>query len=135
MAFIHDQTCECAKSKLGVFSIPLTQTSIEYENYVEYHPLSSIADLGPTEFKLSSCLKFPNTQLLVKAKITRGNGVKITDADHVERVNLFLHSLFQQVEISLSEVKLIQSAGMYAYRAYIESLLSYIAVTACAYSL
>ena len=70
-------------------------------------------------------LDFANTQLLLKAKITRGNGDDITDADHVGGVNLFLHSLFQQVDVSLNDVQVSQSAGTYAYREYIESLLSY----------
>ena len=38
---------------------------------------------------------------------------------------MFLHSLFQQVDVSLDDVQVSQSAGTYAYRAYIESLLSY----------
>ena len=128
MAFIHYQSCECAKTELDVFSVPPTQTSIEYGNYVEYHPLSSITDSGPIEFDVSSSgqnyLDFANTQLLVKAKITRGNGDDITDADRVGGVNLFLHSLFQQVDVSLNDVQVSQSAGTYAYRAYIELLLS-----------
>ena len=74
-------------------------------------------------------MDFANTQLLVKSKITRGNGDDITDADHVGRVNLFLRSLFQQVDVSLNDVQVNQSAGTYAYRAYIESLLSYGAKT------
>ena len=102
MAFIHDQSCECAKTEFDVFSVPPTQTSIEYGNYVEYHALGSITESGPIEFDVSSSeqtyLDFTNTQLLVKAKITRGNWDDITDADHVVGVNLFLHSLFQQVD-------------------------------------
>ena len=54
MASVHDQSCECAKSELDVFSVPPTQTSIEYGNYVEYHLLSSITDSGPIEFDVSS---------------------------------------------------------------------------------
>ena len=54
MAFIHDQSCECAKTELGEISVPPTQASIEYGNYVEYHPLSSITDSGPIEFDVSS---------------------------------------------------------------------------------
>ena len=129
MVFIHDQSCECAKTELGVFAVPPTQTSIEYGNYVEYHPLSSITDSGPIEFDVSSSgqnyLNFANTQLLVKAKITRGNGDDITDADRVGGVNLFLHSLFQQVDVSLNDLQVSQSAGTYSYLSYIESLLSY----------
>ena len=70
-------------------------------------------------------MDFANTQLLVKAKITRGNGDDITDEDHVGGVNLFLHSLFQQVDVSLSDLQVSQLAETYANRAYIESLLSY----------
>ena len=73
------------QAEFDVFSVPPTQTSIEYESYVEYHPLSSITDSGLIEFDVSSSgqnyLDFANTQLFVKAKITRGNGDDITDAD------------------------------------------------------
>ena len=129
MAFVNDQSCECGKSELDVFSVLPTRTSIEYGNYVEYHPLSSITDSGPIEFDVSSSrqnyLDFSNTKLLAKVKLIRGNGVDITDADHVDGVNLFLHSLFQQVDVSLNDVQVSQSSGTYAYRAHIESLLSY----------
>ena len=54
MAFIHDQSCECAKTDLHIFSVPTTQTSIEYGNYVEYHPLISITNSGLIEFDASS---------------------------------------------------------------------------------
>ena len=40
-------------------------------------------------------------------------------------VNLFLHSLFQQVDVLLSDVQVSQSSGTYTYWAYIELLLSY----------
>ena len=43
----------------------------------------------------------------------------------MEGVNLFLHCLIQQVGISLNDVQVSQSSVTYAYRAYIESLLSY----------
>ena len=93
MEFIHDQRCECAKTELDVFSVPPTQTSIKYGNYVECHPSSSITDSEPIEFDVSSSgqnyLDFANTQLLVKAKITRGNEDDITDADHVGESTCF----------------------------------------------
>ena len=81
--------------------------------------MSNITDSGSIEFYVSSSgknyLDFANTQLLVKAKITRYNGDDITDAHHLEGVNLFLHSLFQQVYVSLNDVQISQSAGTYAY--------------------
>ena len=93
MTFTHDQSCECAKTEFDVFSVPTTQTSIEYGNYVEYHSLSSITDSGPIEFDVSSgqnYLYFTNTQRFVKAKIIGDNGDEIIDSDHVGGVNLFL---------------------------------------------
>ena len=127
MPFIHDQSCQCVKTELDVFSIQPTQTSIEYGSYVEYQPLSSITDSRPIEIYVSSSgknyLDFANTQLLVKAKITRGNGDDISDADHMGGVNLFLRSLFQQVDVSLNVVHVNQSAGKYAYRSYTDTKL------------
>ena len=91
--------------------------------------MSSITDSVPIEFDVSSSgqnyLDFANTQLLVKAKVTRGNGDDITYADHVEVFNLFLYILFKQVDVSFNGVQVSQSTATYAYRAYIESLISY----------
>ena len=91
MVFIHDHSCECAKS------VHLTKTSIEYDIYIEYHPMSSITDWGPIEFDVSSSgqnyLDFSNSQLLIKDKLNRGNGVDITYTDHVGGVNLFQQSV------------------------------------------
>jgi len=50
MAFVHEQSCECTKSELGLFSVPPTQTSMESGNWIEYHRLTSVADGSPIEF-------------------------------------------------------------------------------------
>ena len=75
------QSCECAKTELDVFSVPPTQTSSEYGNYVEYHPLSSITDSGPIEFDVSSSgqnyLDFANTQLLAKLRLLEATGTTL----------------------------------------------------------
>ena len=69
------------KTELDVFSVPPTQTSIEYGNYVGCHSLRNIIDSGPIEFDVSSSgpnyLDFANTQLIVKAKIIRGNATTL----------------------------------------------------------
>ena len=38
MAFVHEQSCECTKSELDLFSVPPTQTSMEQGSWIEYHP-------------------------------------------------------------------------------------------------
>ena len=129
MSFIHEGSCECAKSELDLFSVPPTQTSIENGVLVEYHPISSLADGAPIEFEVSSSgddyIDFANSYLYVRAKITRANGNNLEDGDKVGPINNFLHSLFMQIDVILNGTLVTNSTNTYPYRSYIESLLSY----------
>ena len=84
--------------------------------------LSPIA--GPIEFNVSGTgeeyLDLARTQLYVKA-----NGTALDADTQVGPVNLFLHSLFSQVDVSLNERLISASTNTYHYRAMIESLLNY----------
>jgi len=129
MAFVHDQSCECTKSELDLFSIPPTQTSIENGSWVEYHPLSTLADGSPIEFEVNGSgedyIDYANTYLHVRAKITQADGADIANNAPVGPVNLFLHSLFSQVDVALNGTQITPSMNTYPYRAMIETLLSY----------
>jgi len=129
MAFISDQSCECLKSELDLFSVPPTQTSIENGTWVEYHPLTNVGDDSPIEFDVNGTgedyIDLANTMLLVRAKIVNVDGTNIADADPVGPTNLWLHSLFSQVDISLNGTQVTTSTNTYPYRAMIETLLSY----------
>ena len=129
MAFVHPQSCECIKSELDIFAVPPTQTSIEHGQYVEYNPIAAIALGQLIEFNIpgggQDYLDLANTQLYVKAQILRHNGNALADADDVGPVNLFLHSLFSEVDISLNDTQITSSNNTYPYRAYLETLLSY----------
>ena len=129
MAFVHEQSCECTKSELDLFSIPPTQTSIENGSWVEYHPLSSLTDGSPIEFEINGSgedyIDFANSYLHVRAKITQDNGNDIANNAAVGPVNLLLHSLFSQVDVSLNGTQISPSMNTYPYRAMIETLLSY----------
>jgi len=129
MAFVHEQSCECLKSELDLFSVPPTQTSVENGNWIEYHPLTTVADDSPIEFEINGngedYIDLANTMLYVRAKITRADGTNLQAADVVAPANLFLHSLFSQVDISLNGTQVTTSTNTYPYRAMIETLLSY----------
>ena len=106
MAFVHHESNECSKTELDLFSIPPTQTSISKGQWIEYHPLSNITDSGSFEFNVSGSgdeyLDLARTQLYVKAKITKANGTALDPNEQVGPVNLFLHALFSQVDVSLN---------------------------------
>src|SRR6476469_11092012 len=130
MAFIHPQSCECLKSELDLFSVPPTQTSIESGAYVEYHPISAlVGNASPIEFYISGggqdYIDLAASQLYVRVQVTRANGTQLEAASQVAPVNLFLHSLFSDVDIKVNDTSVTTNHNTYAYRAYLETLLSY----------
>ena len=129
MAFVHTESGICGKTELDLFSVPPTQTEIEDGQWVVHHPLSTLTENGPIEFHIPGAgndyIDLANTRLLVKAKITKSTGGDIVDTDKVAPINLLLHSLFTQVDVSLNEKLVTPSTNTYPYRAYIETLLSH----------
>ena len=108
MAFVHQESQECTKSELDLFTIPATQTSTTEGQWIEYHPLNNITDTGPIEFNVSGTgeeyLELAKTQLFVKAKITKANGDNLESNTQGGPMNLFLHSLFSQVDVFFERV-------------------------------
>jgi len=104
-------------------------TSVENGNWIEYHPLTTVGDDSPIEFDINGTgedyIDLANTMLLVRAKIINMDGTDTVDADPVGPVNLWLHSLFSQVDIPLNGTQVTTSTNTYPYRAMIETLLSY----------
>ena len=129
MSLVHQQSCECTKSELDLFSIPPTQTSVVSGQWVEYHPLATFEDGGPIEFHISGTgedyIDLSHTYLKVTAKVTKKNGNVLPADAVVAPVNNWLHSLFGQVDMSLNDTLITPSTNTYAYRAYMENLLSY----------
>src|SRR5271163_1345586 len=129
MAFIHQDSCLCTNSQLDLFSTPMTQTSVESGAWAEFNPVSAITDSMPVEFDINgtgtSYIDFAHTQLIVRAQILRGNGNAIDNTAHVAPCNLFLHSLFSEVDVKLNGTLISSSNNTYPYRAYLETLLSY----------
>ncbi|KAI0230293.1 hypothetical protein LSAT2_019326 [Lamellibrachia satsuma] len=91
--------------------------------------MASLDSGGPIEFLIPGSgddyLDLANTMLHVQVKVTRANGDDLDLADPVGPVNNWLHSLFGQVDVYLNGTLVTHSTNTYAYRAYIETLLSY----------
>ena len=58
-------------------------------------------------------------------KVTRANGDDLDLADPLGPVNKWLHSQFSQVDVYLNGTLVTPYTNTYAYRAYIETLLTY----------
>jgi len=97
---------------------------MEQGSWVEYHPLTTVTNGSPIEFDISASgedyIDFANTLLYVKTKITAANGTDLADDATVGPVNLFLHSLFSQVDISLNGTLITASTITCPYRAMMD---------------
>ncbi|XP_057332076.1 uncharacterized protein F54H12.2-like [Microplitis mediator] len=128
MAFLHSHSSECVKSELDLFTIPPTQTSIEYSEWTHYNSVSSITDDSPIEFVIpghgDEYIDLPHTMLKVRAQIIAADNTYAAD-DKVGPINNLLHSMFNQIDVFFNQKLISPPNNAYAYRAYIETLLNY----------
>ena len=124
MALVHDHSIPCSKSEMELFTVPPTQMVIEDSEYVEYRPFGGLNATGPIEFVIpgtgSKYVDINNTQLYLKVKITKADGTNCNatkEAEKVATVNLMLHSMFSQVDVSLNGKLISDSTATYPYRA------------------
>lgn len=117
----HDDIQEGLPRKLLLFNLPVTQTAVSRNYYVDCRPVSQMSENGPVEFNLagtSDYLDLKKSLLHVKARIAGD--------DVVGPVNNFLHSIFSLVDISLNGKQFPSSGGAtYAYKTYLQNLLNY----------
>ena len=89
---------------------------------------SALTDQGPYEFAVSGAgddyIDLANTYLFVEAQIMDEDDTALDGGADVGPVNLWMHSLFSDVSVSLNEKLVKPPTSLYPYRAYIETLLS-----------
>jgi len=129
MAFVNASSCDCGKSELDLFTVQPTQTSIGEACVVEYQPVSSFQNRAPLDFDVPGSgehyVDLANIQLYIRAKITHNDGTDLAADVAVAPVNLSLHSIFSQVDVSLNGTLISSSTSTYPYRAMLETLLTY----------
>ncbi len=129
MALLHRMSGECIKSELDLFSVPLTQTVIEKNGYLEVSPLSAISGSAPLDFFIAGngddYVDLNNTMLYLRVKITRPNGEEIAHPAKVGLINYPGATIFSQVDVTLGDRLISQSSSTYPYRCIIESLINY----------
>ena len=123
---------EVGRSETDVFSEPEMDISLQSRGMFEYHPISSIGDHGgPISFQIKGndahYVDLSESLLYMRCKITDSTGADIPQRADVKvaPVNNFLHSLFQQCSVFLNETQITPTTSMYAYRAYIETVLAF----------
>ena len=127
MAFVNTDACECITSSLNLFSVPPLQRSVESGKYIDYHPINPIAEGvqgTPIEFEIPGAgdeyTDLCNSLIYVRLKVVKPDGSALGSDMVVAPMNLFLQSLFSQVDVYLNGIPITTASDMYGYRAYIE---------------
>jgi len=110
MAFIHDDACECISSGLDLFSILPTQRSIKSGKYIDCHPINLIAEgVQGTPIKFTDLC---NSLIFVRLKVVKADRTIMGDDTVVAPTNVFLQSLFSQVDVYLSRTPITTASDM-----------------------
>ena len=95
----------------------MTETSIESGSWAEFNPTSAISDSMPIEFDINgagtSYIDLLQTQLVVRAQLLRGNRTAIDNTTHVAPCNLFLCSMFGEIDVKLNGTLIASSNNTY----------------------
>ena len=54
---VHKDSKDCNSSSLDLFLLSPTQSSFQKGKSIDYHPITSLSDGGPIEFKISGSRK------------------------------------------------------------------------------
>ena len=115
-------------SEFAYFAQSILQSSVLNE-YDELIQAKSVSRGGPIEFEVTGSNNLyrdlSNSYLQVKCKVVQATGADLAVGAVVAPVNLLLHSLFSNVSVVMNTKELTEKDAHYAYRAYLETLLTY----------
>lgn len=98
--------------------------------YAEYKPVVNIQDNdAKIDFRIvgntAQYLDLHDHFCYFRLKVVKFDGHDMPAGADVSTVNLFMHSLFSQCEVSINNQTVSNSNNCYMYKAYLETMLSY----------
>ena len=128
------------QNSLSIYIPPPIDKSIIKEYWVEFNPITSLTESTVIEFNIPGTsvdyISLSKTKLHIQYIITYENGESIEDqrdskgnpvagSNQVGPVNLTLHSIFCQIDLSLNQKIVSPDIGVnYPYKAMTDMLLS-----------
>lgn len=122
-------SCECSKTELNVSAVPPTMTAMQEGQWTEHYPISALDNNAPIEFVIppqtEKWTDLNQSYLYLKVKVLKADGTHLENNTELAPVNNWFHSLFSSIDLYLNNKLITSNADTYAYRSYIENLLSY----------
>ena len=111
---VHKDSNNCSSSSLDLSLLPPTQLSFQKGKSIDYHPITSLSDGGPIEFKVleverNFAILHDHICISKLYKVSKADGYNLDGASKVGFANYPTASLFNQVDVILGG-KLISSA-------------------------
>ena len=94
--------------------------------WVEHRPIGQLLDNNPIDFIIhgnSDYLDLKRSYLHTKFKVLKADGTDTGDDDLVSVINLFHHTMWNQIDTILNGQLVSSSTTNYGYKAYIDTLL------------
>jgi hypothetical protein len=116
------------RSEFDIFVKKPVQSAVLWSRVTHYKPVAAV-DQSDLEFHIPSDLETYvdlGIHLSVRGKLLAHDGSTPDAADSTSVVNNLLHSLLSQCSVTLNEVSVSSSKDLYNYRAYLETLLTYV---------
>ena len=124
MKLLYEQSSQCLRRDLDLFSLPPTQTATGGYQWVEHDAVSTITSSSPIESIVSGSgedyVDLNNTLLEMKACIQTTNYSPVDVAAAVAPINNTLRIIFSQIDVALNDVNVSSATTTYPYRAYIK---------------
>ena len=125
---IHENSMIAAKSEMDFFSVPPTQVSVKDGFWSAHNLEKSATDVGPYRIELPKdnyYYDLGKNYIQLTLKIVKPDGSSLGDTDKVGSINLLGKTFFERIIVKIQGKEVYNSGSLYAYQAYIETLLNY----------
>ena len=136
MAFVLEDSPSAMQAENDLFAVPASFTDRFKTEHEKVNPATVLSEEGNSSdatFHLPACTHallslndiYMEMEVAIKCREGAGEWRMITAADGVAPVNNSAHSLFQNLTIEMAGRTVTDSSNYYAYRAYLQTLLTH----------
>ena len=120
---------ETVPTEFDYFESRVVQATITQQYDQDFGPVGTIQPGAPIEIIVpetsSGYRDLNNSRLEIKCKIQNLDGTALPNDEPVGPTNLFLHSMFSNIEMDINGKRISDPNNFYPYRAFFETLLSH----------
>ena len=126
---MEDISTEVINSELLLFDPVRVNKGAEQMRRIEYQPINQLTENAAVEICVpgtgSQYLDLKRSRLYVRASIKKGDGSDLAEMDLVSPSNLFLQTIFSQVDTYLQQRLCSSGSSGHPYRAMFDTLLNF----------